>query len=51
MVKVQSINEKSRRGPILSWVPVTGSDGRIHMEMRWHVGSTHEQSRRTHSAA
>ena len=27
--------------PTLSWVPVTGPDGRIRMEMRWHVGSRH----------
>lgn len=50
MVKVQSINDTSRRGPILSWLPVAGPDGRIHMEMRWHVGSAHEQGR-THGAA
>ena len=50
MVKVQSIKSKSRQEPILSWVPVAGPDGRIHMEMRWQVGSTRQQDRR-HSAA
>lgn len=51
MAKMHRIKDKKAQGPILSWVPVPGPDGRIHMEMRWHVGQTHERSRHAHSAA
>ena len=50
MAKVHHIKDKKTSGPILSWIPVPGPDGRIHMEMRWQVGSTRQQPRR-HSAA
>ena len=51
MAKVHRIKNKSKPGPILSWIPVPGPDGRIHLEMRWHVGSTRERNGHTHSAA
>ncbi|WP_256841253.1 hypothetical protein [Ornithinimicrobium cryptoxanthini] len=51
MVKVHSIKDKSKQGPVLSWVAVPDSDGRIHMEMRWHVQSRRQHGRRRHSAA
>lgn len=32
--------------PTLSWAPVTGPDGRIRMEMRWHAeGGQHGRAR------
>lgn len=30
----------TRRPAVLAWVPVTGADGRVRMEMRWQVGGT-----------
>lgn len=27
----------SRRPSVLAWVPVTGADGRVRMEMRWQL--------------
>ncbi|WP_156875867.1 hypothetical protein [Ornithinimicrobium pekingense] len=29
----------TRRPAMLAWVPVTGADGRVRMEMRWQVGA------------
>jgi hypothetical protein len=29
----------TRRPSVLAWVPVTGADGRVRMEMRWQLGT------------
>ena len=29
----------NQRPAVLAWVPVTGVDGRVRMEMRWRVGA------------
>ena len=29
----------TRRPSVLTWVPVTGDDGRVRMEMRWQLGT------------
>jgi hypothetical protein len=29
----------TRRPTVLAWVPVTGADGRVRMEMRWQLGA------------
>lgn len=39
MVKVHSIRESRRPGPTVTWVPVTDTDGRVRLEMRWSVGT------------
>lgn len=41
MVKVQSIRTTNSPAPALTWVPVTGPDGHVRMEMRWHVEAKH----------
>lgn len=36
MIEVRAL--RSTRSRVLTWVPVRGDDGRVRMEMRWHVG-------------
>ena len=38
MAKIRDIHSKKRPAP-LTWTPVTGEDGRVRFEMRWHVGT------------
>lgn len=40
--------KKKEQQPALTWVPVTGPDGRQTLEMRWHVG---QPARRQQAAA
>jgi len=40
MVKVQRLRQPNSSAPLVTWVPVTGADGRVRMEMRWHVGES-----------
>lgn len=35
----------TRRPAVLAWVPVTGADGRVRMEMRWQLGTPAEAQR------
>ena len=52
MLKVHRIHDtKKQQAPLVSWIPVKGADGRIHMEMRWHVGETPVSRRTPHAAA
>lgn len=37
MIKVRSLRRPATKAPALTWVPVTDADGRVRMEMRWHV--------------
>jgi hypothetical protein len=39
MAQIRAVRTREQAPP-LAWVPVTGPDGRVRMEMRWHVGST-----------
>ena len=48
MSEVRRIRSAGRR-PVTTWVPVTGTDGRVRMEMRWHVGD--RPARRVGAAA
>lgn len=36
----------SRRPAMLAWVPVTGPDGQVRMEMRWHLGTPQGTNRK-----
>lgn len=36
MTEVRAL--RSPRDRVLTWVPVRRDDGRVRMEMRWHVG-------------
>lgn len=37
MTQIRTMPTK-RGAAVLAWVPVTGADGRVRMQMRWHVG-------------
>ncbi len=37
MAEVRTIRSAERTA-VMTWVPVTTADGRVRMEMRWHVG-------------
>ena len=39
MTPVREIRTNTRPA-VLTWVPVTGTDGVVRMEMRWHVGES-----------
>lgn len=42
----------ARKQPrVLTWIPVTGPDGRTRMEMRWHVGEETPATRKRKRAA
>lgn len=43
MSEVRAIR-RTKRTTVLAWVPVTGADGRVRMEMRWHVGERRQQA-------
>lgn len=51
MVKAQSISDTKPQAPLVSWVPVTDTDGHTHMEMRWHVGESKHARHTPRSAA
>ncbi|HLS44728.1 MAG TPA: hypothetical protein VK045_04790 [Ornithinicoccus sp.] len=51
MVTVRRISDTRKEAPVLSWTPVEGPDGRIRMEMRWHVGVEPRASRLPDRAA
>lgn len=40
-----------RKPALMSWVPVTGTDGRVRMEMRWHVGAISHTAKVREAAA
>lgn len=37
MTEVRALRSARNRS-VMTWVPVRGDDGRVRMEMRWHVG-------------
>lgn len=49
MIKVRSLRRQNTTSPALTWVPVTDANGRVRMEMRWHIDTPSQ--RRTHRAA
>lgn len=40
-----------RRPAVMSWVPVTGADGRVRMEVCWHVGAISRTTAKVRGAA
>lgn len=40
----------TRRQGVLAWVPVTGADGRVRLEMRWQLDAPADR-RRARTAA
>ncbi len=50
MVTESLLRKQETTTPGLSWVPVTGPDGRGRLEMRWHVSRPGVPTR-THRAA
>lgn len=36
----------TRRPAVLAWVPVTGADGRVRMEMRWQLATPARTTRK-----
>lgn len=51
MVKVQRLSDRKTAAPMVTWVPVAGADGRLRMEMRWHVRTSGPSHRTPRSAA
>lgn len=39
MSRRQAVPGRTQQQPMMSWEPVRGADGRVRMEMRWHVGA------------
>lgn len=51
MVKVHPVRQtRQQPAPMVTWVQVPDAQGRIHMEMRWHLREEHRTAHR-HSAA
>lgn len=50
MVTVHPLRD-TKQAPLVRWVPVAGSDGRIHLEMRWQVEDRHPVRHAPRSAA
>lgn len=48
MARIHKASTQPR--PALTWVPVTGPDGRTRMEMRWHVEGEHGRARTSKAA-
>ncbi len=43
---IREIRSTTRRPGVLTWVPVTGTDGRVRMEMRWQLEAPAGRTRR-----
>lgn len=50
MARIHKAPARTQARPTLSWVPVTGPDGRTRMEMRWRVASRHGANRTSEAA-
>lgn len=51
MVTVHRIRDTKAQAPLVSWIPVTGPDGRVQMEMRWQVAEPDHLPQAARSAA
>ncbi|MGO0575082.1 hypothetical protein [Ornithinimicrobium panacihumi] len=49
MPRLRHLSARKQQG-VLTWIPVTGPDGRTRMEMRWQVGPTKAAPRRRSAA-
>lgn len=50
MLTAHSIRPSRQPAPLVTWVSVTDADGRVHLEMRWHVRDLHRSAHRTTAA-